>query len=219
MIKISKLTLATLFYAVIILLNSPLSFAETLQPKAIVNHQKSILVIGDSLSAAYGLPEASGWVDLLSSRLKQQKLEWIVNNASISGETTSGGAERIEKLLDIHRPQIVIIELGGNDGLRGFPLKVTYSNLEKIIALSQQQNAKVILSGIHLPPNYGKKYDDLFYKNFIRLSEKYDLVLIPFLLQGIGDKAELMQADGIHPKETAQTMLLNNVWPHLQPLL
>jgi len=183
------------------------------------NNQKTLLVVGDSLSASYGLPEKTGWVDLLSNKLELSESNWSVANASISGETTSGAADRIEKLLNQYQPNVVLIELGGNDGLRGFPLKVTYRNLEKIIQLSQQQNAKVIITGIHLPPNYGKKYEQLFYLNYTDLTSKYSLVMIPFILEGIAEHPELMQKDGIHPKENAQQMILDNVWVYLNPLL
>ncbi len=208
-------------YATLMLFSSQLPATEATQQqsKQLSKQQKTILVVGDSLSAAYGLREKTGWVDLLSQHLTNEASVWTVANASISGETTAGASERIEALLNQYQPGIVLIELGGNDGLRGFPLDVTYQNLEKMVLLSQQSKAKVILAGIHLPPNYGKKYEQLFYQNYTRLTTKYDLTMIPFILEGIGENPELMQKDGIHPKEKAQSMILKNVWPYLQSLL
>ncbi len=187
-------------------------------PTANSSEDKTLLVVGDSLSAAYGLPPNTGWVDLLTEKLSKET-SWKVKNASISGETTDGGARRIAQLLSSHQPSVVLIELGGNDGLRGFPPNVSYKNLEDIIKKSQTSGAKVILAGIHLPPNYGQKYEQMFYGNYLKLQEKYKVALIPFILENIGEKAELMQKDGIHPNLTAQPMILDNVWPYLEPLL
>jgi acyl-CoA thioesterase-1 len=211
--KIVTVTKPTLLLLTILLMSySPIATAKTVK-------QKTLLVVGDSLSAAYGLRQNTGWVDLLSMQLKATNSTWKVANASISGETTSGASERIAELLKLYQPEIVLIELGGNDGLRGFPPKVTYRNLEKIIQLSQQQKAKVIITGIHLPPNYGKKYEQLFYQNYIKLTEKYALTMVPFILEGIAGNPELMQKDGIHPKENAQQKILDNVWIYLKTLI
>jgi len=212
MIKNPLLKSSLLFLSFTLLIN--FSFTSLAHAK-----QKTLLVVGDSLSAAYGLREKTGWVDLLTHKLKATESNWSVANASISGETTSGASERIENLLKQYQPDVVLIELGGNDGLRGFPPKVTYRNLEKIIKSSQQQKAKVIISGIHLPPNYGLKYEQLFYKNYTDLTQKYSLILIPFILEGIAEHPEMMQKDGIHPRENAQQMILDNVWIYLHPLL
>lgn len=180
---------------------------------------KKIVILGDSLSAGYGLIPGSGWVNLLSTRLKQKKPHWVVINASISGETTSGGLRRLSKLLLQYQPQIVLIELGGNDGLRGFKPKTTYANLQKMILMSKNASAQVILAGIHLPPNYGHIYEKKFYQNYVELSESYQLPFIPFILKDIARYKSLMQPDGIHPKENAQPSILDNVWKILSPLL
>ncbi len=212
--KLLTLSLLQLVYLVFAITSSQPILAETVTN---IEQKKSILVVGDSLSAAYGLKEGTGWVDLLSNRLSGDDSGWVVNNASISGETTTGGEERITKLLKTHQPEIVILELGANDGLRGFPLQITYNNLQKMIQLSQQSNAKVLLAGIYLPPNYGEKYSVLFYKNFTLLAEKHSLIFIPYLLKDL--TKELFQDDGLHPKEAAQGIILDNVWPLLKPLL
>ncbi len=189
----------------------------TKTPSAIT--QNSIIILGDSLSAGYGLTAGSGWVNLLSRKLVLEGNHWKVINASISGETTSGGLRRLNKLLIQYQPKIVLIELGGNDGLRGFVPKITYQNLQKMIVQAEKHHAKVILAGVHLPPNYGKKYETKFYLNYVLLSRKYNLPLIPFILDGIAENKDLMQADGIHPKEQAQKLILRNVWTVLQPAL
>ncbi len=180
---------------------------------------RKIVILGDSLSAGYGLIPQSGWVNLLSSRLKQQNKHWTVINASISGETTSGGLRRLSGLLSQYQPQIVLIELGGNDGLRGFMPKITYANLQKMILMSKNASAQVILAGIHLPPNYGHIYEKAFYQIFVDLSKSYQVAFIPFILKDVAEYKSLMQSDGIHPKETAQTIILDNVWKVLAPLL
>ncbi len=180
---------------------------------------QKIIIVVDSLSAGYGLIPGSGWVNLLSSRLKQQQKNWTVINASISGETTSGGLRRLSHLLSKYHPQIVLIELGGNDGLRGFMPKITYANLQKMILMSKNASAKVILAGIHLPPNYGHIYEKQFYQNYLALTKDYQIHFIPFILKDVAEHKSLMQADGIHPKENAQLIILDNVWKVLAPLL
>lgn len=174
-----------------------------------------ILVYGDSISAGYGLPEKSGWVTLLKQRLQQQKLPFNVVNLSISGETTSGGLTRLPKALQTYYPQIFLLELGGNDGLRGTPLKAIEQNLEQIVQLAKAEDAVVILLGMRIPPNYGRPYTEGFFNVFAKVAEKYDLPYVPFFLEGVGGDPRLMQRDGIHPNEQAQVILLDNLWPVL----
>jgi len=183
---------------------------------------RSLLVVGDSLSAEYGLPRGSGWVALLSQQLAQEKLTWRVVNASISGDTTAGGRSRIPALLRQHQPDIVIIELGGNDALRGFSMKMTEENLQEMILACQSIKAKVLLVGMQVPPNYGADYAAQFSQVFIRLSKTHKTAVVPFLLKGIADApnaAEWFQADRIHPIATAHPRMLANVWPVLKKLL
>lgn len=176
---------------------------------------QTILVLGDSLSAAYGIPRESGWVALL-----QQKLEnGNVVNASISGETSDGGLARLPTLLNKHKPTIAIVELGANDGLRGFPVQRTRDNLAKIISLCQKAQAKVLLVGIKIPPNYGPRYTADFYETYTLAAKQFRVSLVPFLLDGVAGHSELMQQDGLHPRAEAQPKILNTVWPYLQPLL
>ena len=178
-----------------------------------------ILVLGDSISSAYGLDVGRGWVQLLQTRLDEQSYNYRVVNASISGDTTNGGAARLPAALAAHKPDIVVVELGGNDGLRGLPLSETRDNLERIIVESQKAGARVLLLGMRLPPNYGPAYNDAFHAIYENLADRYAVARVPFLLDGIGGVDELMQADGIHPRAEAQPLMLNNVWPYLQPLL
>lgn len=177
-----------------------------------------ILVMGDSLSAAYNLPTSAGWVSLLEERLKSQT-NWQVVNASISGETTSGGLTRLPRLLRQHQPDLVLLELGANDGLRGLPPKLISNNLEKMLTLSQESGAKVMLIGILLPPNYGPAYLAQFEQTYPNLAKKHQLPLVPFLLEGVADKPSLMQADGLHPTAEAQPIILETVWLELKALL
>ena len=180
----------------------------------------TLLVMGDSLSAAYGVETENAWVNLLRKRLdKSTPDNWRVVNASISGETTDGGARRLPGLLDKHQPNIVIIELGGNDGLRGFQPPVIRDNLSTMITASQDAGARVLLVGMQIPPNYGSRYTRLFADMYPELSDRYDTGLVPFFLDGIYNGDELMQDDGIHPTGEAQPQLLDNVWPHLEPML
>ncbi len=182
--------------------------------------QNRILVVGDSISAAYGIESDAAWARLLQKRLQEQGLTgWQVINASISGETTDGGLRRLPKLLEQHSPQVVVIELGGNDGLRGFPPNVIESNLEAMITLAREADARVLLVGMQIPPNYGERYTTMFANIFPKLSDRYNTALVPFFLQGIYDQDELMQDDGIHPTAPAQPRLLDNLWPELEPLL
>jgi acyl-CoA thioesterase-1 len=182
----------------------------------------SILVLGDSLSAEYGLKRGSGWVALLDARLAQAKTGATVINASISGDTTSGGRSRLPALLAQHKPGIVVIELGGNDALRGLPLAMTRDNLSAMAQAAKASGAKVLIAGMQLPPNYGRKYGDEFVALFATVAKAEGASLVPFLLKGVADgpQAEkLFQADRIHPVAAAHPMILDNVWPVLKPLL
>ncbi len=181
-----------------------------------------ILVIGDSLSAEYGLKRGSGWVALLGQRLAREHVDAALVNASISGDTTSGGRSRLPALLLEHRPTHVIIELGGNDALRGLPLEQTRDNLTAMSRAAAQGGAKVMLLGMQVPPNYGRKYSDEFAGVFAKVAKQEGSALVPFLLKSIADVAQaeqLFQGDRIHPTEAAQPLLLDNVWPALKPLL
>jgi len=176
---------------------------------------RTLLVLGDSLSAAYGIPRELGWVALL-----QQKLpNFHVVNAGISGDTTDNGVARLPALLQKHQPAVVVIELGGNDGLRGFQIQRIRDNLAQLVLLCQHANAKVLLVGMKIPPNYGLHYTSDFYENYTETARKYSVPLVPFILQGVATRPELMQDDGIHPRAEAQPKLLENIWPYLQPLL
>lgn len=180
----------------------------------------AVLVVGDSLSAAHNIPAASGWVNLLQQRVKQQiKAPPAIINASISGETTAGALTRLPGLLEKHRPSVVVIELGGNDALRGLTPAQLQGNLEKMIVASQKAGAKVLLLGIDVPPNYGPAYRQRLRQTYAALAKQYDVPLLPFLLEGVALKPNLMQADGLHPTAAAQPQVLDNVWPLLKPLL
>jgi acyl-CoA thioesterase-1 len=181
--------------------------------------QNTLLVVGDSLSAAYGVPSETAWVQLLRDRLEDQGADWQVVNASISGETTDGGLRRLPGLLEKHEPDVVVIELGGNDGLRGFPPHVIESNLAGMIEHVKKADAIPLLVGMQMPPNYGQRYTSAFTGVYQSLSDRYDAVLVPFFLEGIYDQDRMMQGDGIHPTEEAQPLLLENIWPRLEPLL
>ena len=190
------------------------------QSQAAEPQQKNLLIVGDSLSAAYGIDSDAAWVELLKDRLEQETPgNWNVANASISGETTDGGLRRLPDLLDKHDPAIVVIELGGNDGLRGFPPNVIRTNLAKMIQLSQQHGAEVLLVGIEIPPNYGQRYTTAFANVFSSLAEEYNLSFVPFFLADVYDGEAMMQADGIHPTAKAQPQLLDNIWSELLALL
>jgi acyl-CoA thioesterase-1 len=182
----------------------------------------TLLVLGDSLSAEYGLKRGSGWVALLEQRLAAQKIPARVLNASISGDTSAGGRSRLPALLALHRPTQVIIELGANDALRGLPLAMTRENLEQMTTLAQASGARVLLVGMQVPPNYGADYTQAFAASFAAVSRAHKTGLVPFLLHGVADQMDAerwFQADRIHPKEEAQPLLLANVWPELKKLL
>lgn len=179
----------------------------------------ALLVLGDSLSAAFGIDTRSGWVSLLAERLAARGLDLRVVNASISGDTTAGGLARLPPLLAEHRPRVVVIELGGNDGLRGLPLPVVRGNLESLIRASRDAGARVLLLGMRIPPNYGPRYTEAFHTLYADLAQRYQVPLVPFFLDGVAAQPGLMQDDGIHPRAEAQPHLLDNVWPALEPLL
>jgi acyl-CoA thioesterase-1 len=197
-----------------LILWATLLFASSAFPAA-----PAILVMGDSLSAGYGIDARDGWVNLLGQRLRQQGYPHAVINASISGETSAGGRARLPQALQRHRPQVVVIELGANDGLRGLSLTQTRANLAAMIESAQNAGARVLLVGIHLPPNYGPEFTGKFRALFDDLVRQYRIPYAPFLLEGVALSPGLMQADGLHPRATAQPRLLDNVWPYLEPLL
>lgn len=181
-----------------------------------------LLVVGDSLSAEYGLKRGSGWVQLLQERIDQNKLAFRVVNASISGDTTSGGRSRLPALLKQHTPQVVVIELGGNDALRGLPLDMTRANLSAMTQAAQAAGARVLLLGMEMPPNYGARYAQEFRDVYTTVAREHKAALLPFFLKGVADGADPLQwfqSDRIHPNEKAQPMMLDNVWPALRPLL
>lgn len=179
----------------------------------------TLLVVGDSISAGFGLDTQPGWVELLDGRLKEQGLDYQVVNASISGDTSSGGLARLPALLSAHKPTLVVIELGGNDGLRGQPTGQLQQNLATMIADSRKQGANVLLLGMLLPPNYGARYTEAFADVYRDLAVSEGVPLVPFFLEGVGGNRQLMQADGIHPNAKAQAILLENAWSALKPLL
>lgn len=179
----------------------------------------TLLVLGDSLSAGYGLARQAGWVNLLQQRLDRSGTGYQVINASITGDTTHGGLKRLPAALQRHSPAIVIIELGGNDGLRGLDLATTSDNLRRMIVLSRAAGAKVLLLGVRLPANYGKAYGERFQALYADLAASEKTALVATFMQDVADHLSLMQADGIHPSAAAQAKLLDNVWPTLSPLL
>ncbi len=194
----------------------PLSVHATNAPET---SKPVIVVLGDSISAEYGLPHGTGWVELMRQRLASQRIDYSVANASISGDTTSGGRARMPELMQRLKPSIVIVELGANDALRGVPLATTEDNLRTIIEQAQQGHAKVVLIGMYIPPNYGPDYTQKFHGLYGQLSKEFHVQLVPFLLAGIADKPDMFQADQMHPNQQAQSVLLDNVWPTLKPLL
>ena len=179
----------------------------------------TLLVYGDSLSAFYGIEQEQGWVNLLKSKLRSEKLPVDVVNGSVSGETTTGGLARLPAMLDSYQPELLILELGGNDGLRGLPLDLMRENLASMINLAKASGAEVILTGIQIPPNYGPRYTAPFFEIYSALAKQKLLPLVPFLIDGIPQQPELMQNDGIHPRAEAQSMILDNVWLILKPQL
>jgi acyl-CoA thioesterase-1 len=180
---------------------------------------RTLLVVGDSLSAAYGMDVNSGWVALLGQRLVREKLDYQVVNASISGDTTANGLTRLPSLLAEHKPEIVLIELGGNDGLRGLSLAQMKHNITAMVKKAKSIQARVLLAGMQLPPNYGKNYTERFRRIYREIAVEQKVALAPFILDGIATNPEMMQPDGIHAAARAQQKILENVWPPLRPLL
>lgn len=178
-----------------------------------------ILVFGDSLSAGYGIHVEQGWVSLLARKISQLGYGFRVINASVSGETTAGGAGRLAHALDVQQPRILVLELGANDGLRGLPLDGTRDNLEKMISLARARGVAVLLLGMRMPPNYGERYTSGFQNMYSALAAAHNLALVPFLLDRVALNPALMQSDGLHPNEAGQPLLLDTVWPRLEPLL
>ncbi|MFN3581145.1 MAG: arylesterase [Pseudomonas sp.] len=185
---------------------------------AVPVHAQTLLIVGDSISAAFGLEIEQGWVSLLEERLKEQEAAVEVVNASVSGDTTAGGLARLPRLLEQHKPDLVVIELGGNDGLRGMPPANMQQNLSAMVRLALDSDARVLLAGIRIPPNYGVRYTEAFEQVFVAVSEEYEIPLVPFVLEGIAGEEDpsLMQSDGIHPTAVAQPMILDNLWPAIE---
>ncbi len=179
----------------------------------------TLLVFGDSLSAGYGIDVSEGWVTLLARRLEREGYGYHVVNASVSGETTGGGRTRLPRALDLHKPELAIIELGSNDGLRGLPLDQMRTNLDAMITLAKSKGARVLLLGMQMPPNYGPAYTTGFQATFTELARKHGVGLVPFFLDRVALNEELMQDDALHPNAAGQSLLVDNVWPFLEPLL
>ena len=183
------------------------------------NAARTVLVIGDSLSAAYGLSAEQGWVALTAGRIAARKPGWRVVNASVSGETTAGGAARVVREVVLHRPAVVVIALGANDGLRGLPLRQTRTNLARMIGAAQGIGAQVLLVGMRMPPNYGAAYTQEFERGYVELAQRFDTALLPFLLQPVATDRNAFQADNLHPVAAAQPKIRDHVWTALEPLL
>jgi acyl-CoA thioesterase-1 len=197
-----------LTFILFLMVNAPLSASNN-----------TILIIGDSLSAAYGMPVEQGWVRLLQQRLATDHYPHTIVNASISGDTTANALNRLPQALSRHQPDIVVLELGGNDGLRGLSLAEMKQNLATMIRVVRQHQAKVLLIGVQLPPNYGQRYTQAFHAVYHELAQEYGLVLVPSLVDGVGTRTDLMQADGIHPNSSAQPLIVTRVWQQLRPLI
>jgi len=180
---------------------------------------KSIVVLGDSISAAYGMNPSKGWVQLLQQKLSQKNTSYIIFNESISGDTTAGGLARIDKALSQYKPQLVLLELGANDGLRGLSPKVMKSNLTEIINRVHKAGSKVLLLSMRIPPNYGKRYVDMFYNVYPQLAKELNIPFVPFILQEVALLKEMMQKDGLHPNAKAQPIIADKIWHYLQPVL
>ncbi|OZI75239.1 arylesterase [Bordetella genomosp. 12] len=194
----------------------PAAGAQTAAP---AGTSQTVLVVGDSLAAEYGLTRGSGWVPLMARRVSERYPNYAVVNASISGDTTSGGKARLPALLKRHAPAVVVLELGSNDALRGLALTMTESNLTAMTQAAKEAGAKVLIVGMQIPPNYGRDYTERFARVFQTVAQKEKTALVPFLMDGMATNRDLFQADGIHPNEKAQPTLLDNVWPGLEPLL
>lgn len=202
-------------FNVVSLVSKTLLILVIFQVSSVTAKEPVILVVGDSISAAFGMSMQEGWVSLLEKRLQQQVPQLTVINASISGDTTQGGLTRLPALLKQHQPTLTIIELGGNDGLRGTPIINMKSNLQKMIVMAKEANSEVLLLGMQIPPNYGPRYTELFRNTYTDLAQKHKVALVPFLLEGVAEHSELMQADGIHPTAKAQPIMLELVLPFM----
>ena len=196
-----------------------LLFCMMISIHSVASANSTIVIYGDSLSAGYGIDIKQGWVSLLQNRLLETGYNYQVVNASISGETTAGGRHRINETLKKHQPEIIVIELGGNDGLRGMSLTQMKENLATMILTSIDYQAEVLLMSIEIPPNYGPRYNQKFRQTYTNLAKEHTVNLVPFLLKSVATNPAYMQADGIHPKANAQGMILENIWPFLTPLL
>lgn len=203
----------------LLVLSAILSSAAACGAAGAAANQRTLLVFGDSLSAGYGIDASAGWVSLLDKRLRAEGYGYRVVNASVSGETTTGGLSRLPRALAIHRPALVILELGANDGLRGLPLTTTRANLEQMLQACQRAGARVLLLGMKMPPNYGPRYTAGYERLFSDLARTYRVPMLPFFLDGVALNPTLIQADGLHPTAAAQPRLLQNVWTALAPLL
>lgn len=212
---------ALLFGLVVAIGSTPSTAQETRSSSrpAQTGASPALLVLGDSISAEYGLERDSGWVKLLEARMQAERYDYRVVNASVSGETTSGGLARLGELLTRVKPSVVVVELGGNDALRGLPLATAQDNLGTIVSRSQKAGATVLIVGMQIPPNYGKSFADRFSAMFTSTAKRYGTALTPFFFAGFADRFDLFQPDRIHPTVAAQAKLLDNVWPDLQPLL
>jgi acyl-CoA thioesterase-1 len=180
---------------------------------------ESIVILGDSISAAYGIEVQRGWVALLQKKLQEQHSPYVIHNESISGDTSAGGLARLEMALQKHKPELLLLELGANDGLRGLSPQVLKSNLTEIVKHSEKSGAKVLLLAMKIPPNYGKRYIDMFYNIYPELATELQIPYVPFILEDVALKPELMQADGLHPNALAQPIIAEKVWGYLHPLL
>lgn len=180
---------------------------------------KSIVILGDSISAGYGLEAGKGWVTLLQQKFNKNDKSYTIFNESISGDTTAGGLARIDNVLSRHNPDIVLLELGANDGLRGLSPKLMKSNLAQMIKISQKAGAKVLLLSMRIPPNYGKRYVDMFYKVYPQLAKEMNIPYVPFILEEVALVKEMMQKDGLHPNAKAQPIITDKIWPYLQLIL
>ena len=181
--------------------------------------ERTVLVLGDSLSAAYGMDREQGWVALLDERLRQEGFDWRAANASTSGDTTRSGLSRLPRALDQHEPAIVVIALGGNDGLRGVGPGEIENNLQRMVDTAQESSARVLIAGVRIPPNYGRAYTERFANAFANVATENDLPLVPRILDGVAEESSLMQDDGIHPRAEAQEQILDNIWSELRPML
>lgn len=206
--------LTSLIMCLLLSLSLPYASAAENSP----SQQQTILIMGDSISAGYGIDKAQGWVSLLKTKLSSlnTKIQYKIVNSSISGETTSGGANRIRSLLEQHNPNVVVLELGGNDGLRGSSIKLMKQNFAFMINESKKVDANILLLGMQIPPNYGLTYSNLFKDMFPKIASEHNITLLPFLLEGIAGQPEMMQADGIHPTATAQSIMMEAVWSQLK---